>query len=373
MTGTLNTVKIDLSAVVHNLNQVRKLIGSKTRIMGIVKSDAYGHGLAEVSKILENNDVDFLGVSYLHEAMELRGKDIQTPIAILCGIESVEDAEAVIEKDLTPVIFDMQSAELLAREAERRGKKTDIHIKLDTGMGRLGFNHNDTGQVMRKIMEFPYLNIEALMSHLSSADEENPEFTKAQINSFKKAIDISRKIGLNLTLNHLANSAGIMSHSDSHFNMVRPGIMLYGGLPSPGFTAPVVLKQAMEFKAKVLQIRDLQGETPVSYGRKYYTKGNRKIAVVSAGYGDGLPRSLSNKGKVLVGGSKADIVGTICMNILECDVTGLNGIKPGDECIILGAQDKETITGDDIAATGETISYEIFLSIGRNIKKEYVP
>lgn len=373
MTGAMNTVKIDLSAVVHNLNQVRQLIGSKTRIMGIVKSDAYGHGLVEVSKILGKNNIDFLGVSYIHEAMELREKGIQAPIAILCGIESVEDAQAVIEKDLTPVIFDIQSAELLAREAERKGKKTDIHIKLDTGMGRLGFDHNDTGQVLRRIMEFPYLNIEALMSHLSSADEENPEFTKDQINRFKKAIDISREIGLNLTFNHLANSAGIMAHNDSYFNMVRPGIMLYGGLPSPGFTSPVVLKQAMEFKARVLQIRDLQGETPVSYGRKYYTRGNRQIAVVSAGYGDGLPRSLSNKGKVLIAGSKADIVGTVCMNILECDVTGLNGIKPGHECVILGAQDKENISGDDIAVAGETISYEIFLSIGRNIKKEYVP
>ncbi len=372
MTGTSNTVKIDLSAIAHNLNQVRRLIAPGTRVMGIVKSDAYGHGLVEVSKVLEKNQIDHLGVSFLHEAMELRKNFVRTPISILCGIESVEDAGVVIEKDLIPVVFDIRSAEIISEEAKRRGKKAGIHVKIDTGMGRLGFNYDETGQVLRKIMEMPNLRIESLLSHLSSADEEGCEFTEAQIGRFKKAIDISREIGLNLPLNSLANSAGIMAYKDSHFDMVRPGIMLYGGLPSQGFSAPVPLKQAMEFRARVLQIRDLPGKTPVSYGRRYYTKGNKKIAVISAGYSDGLPRSLSNKGNALIEGHKTDIVGTVCMNILECDITGLNNIKPGDECVLLGAANKEIITGDDIAAAAGTISYEIFLSIGAKAKKEYV-
>lgn len=372
MITACNTVKIDLSAIEHNFEQVKRLINPGTRVMGIVKSDAYGHGLIEVSQTLEKKGVDFLGVSFIHEALELREKGIRLPVAVLCGIESAEDAEAVIERALTPVVFDIQFAELLSGEAERRGRKAGIHVKIDTGMGRLGFDHEDTAQVLKRIMKLPGLKIEALMSHLSSADEDDPEFTNIQIGRFKKAIDISRKIGLNLKLNHLANSAGVMSHKDAHFDMVRPGIMLYGGLPSPGFRHSVKLQQAMEFSARVLQVRSFPGETPLSYGRRYYTKGNEKIAIISAGYADGIPRSLSNKGKVLIGGEKTGIVGTVCMNILECDITCLNEAAAGDECVLLGTRNRETITADDIAAASGTISYEIFLSIGGNIKKEYI-
>ncbi len=372
MTNSMNTVKIDLSAIEENLGQVRKLIRPETRIMGIVKSDAYGHGLVQVSRTLERNGVDFLGVSFLHEAMELRENGIRLPIAILCGMDSAEDAGIVLEKDLTPVIFDTGFAEILSKEAERRGKRADIHIKIDTGMGRLGFHHEDTGKVLKRIMEYPFLNIGGLMSHFSSADEPDSEFTDLQTARFRKAIDISREIGLNLTLNHLANSAGIMSHRDSHFDMVRPGIMLYGGLPSPDYPAPVHLKPVMEFKARVLQIRDFCGDMPVSYGRRYYTNGNKKIAVISCGYADGIPRSLSNKGEVLIGGRRNRIAGTVCMNITECDITGLAGIKPGDECVIIGTQKGESITGDDMAAAAGTISYELFLSIGGNIREKRV-
>ena len=368
-----NSIIIDLSALVQNLNQVKKLIGTKTRIMGIVKSDAYGHGLEQVSRILEQNGVDFLGVAHLSEALEIRRNGIKVPIVILCGILTREDAGEVVDKDLRPVVFDVAGAELLAEEGARKGKRINIQVKIDTGMGRLGIPHSETGTFLNRIMEYRELYVEALTSHLSSADEPMADFTKVQIDNFQKAIEMGRVIGLELPLNNLANSAGIMAHKDSHFDMVRPGIMLYGGLPAPEFEPPLHLKPVMNFEGYVLQIRDLPDNTPISYGRTYYTKGPQKIAIISAGYADGLPRSLSNRGKALIGGKKVDIVGRVCMNMLMCDVTGMKDVLPGTEAVFLGTQGEEVITGDDVARWGETISYEIFCSIGKRDDRKYIP
>ena len=372
MTLFSNKITIDLSALEYNLSQVKMLIDRETKIMGIVKSDAYGHGMLRVSQILEKNGVHSLGVTYLHEALQLRENGIDLPIIILAGICSRADSEEVVNKSLTPVVYDLSSAELLSEEAVRKGKRINIHLKFDTGMGRLGIPHGDAGPFMKKILGLPGLNIEALMSHLSSADEQDGNFTNDQIKNLKNAIDIGHSMGVDLPLNNLANSAGIMAHKDSHFNMVRPGIMLYGGLPSPDFKPLAPLKPVMGFRGLLLQIRDLPDNTPVSYGRRYLTKGPRKIAVVSAGYGDGLPRSLSNRGKVIIRGQKSDIIGTVCMNMLICDITGMEDVAVGDEAVLLGAQGKEVITGDDIAGLCDTISYEIFLSIGTKGHREYI-
>ena len=367
-----NSIVIDLSALEHNLNQVRKLLAPETRIMGVVKSDAYGHGLIPVSKALESNGVDYLGVAHLYEALELRNSGIRLPIALLCGVRTKDEAREAVEKDLTPVLFDLEMAELLAKESVRKGKGIHVQVNVDTGMGRLGIDLSDLGPFMKKMAGFKELHVEALASHLSSADEPESNFTEIQIENFQKAIDIGRSMGFELPLNNLANSAGTIAHKEAHFSLVRPGIMLYGGLPSPGFKRSVPLKPVMNFKGGVIRIRDLPDNTPVSYGRTYYTKGAQKIAVLSAGYGDGLPRSMSNRGKVLIQGKKVDIVGTVCMNMITCDVSGIKDITPGSEVVFLGTQGEETITGDDVARWTQTISYEIFCSIGVGNRKEYV-
>ena len=372
MINNLNNVNIDLKALVHNLNEIKKLVKRGTRIMGIVKSDAYGHGLLPVSQTLETNNIDCLGVASLIEALELRKKGIKVPVIILNGIRTRDEAGAVVQNNLTPVLFDLTSAETLARESAGQGKKTPVHLKLDTGMGRLGIPCADAGDYIRRIIALKSLTIEALISHLSSADEVEEDFTEAQIRRFDRAIAIGRSTGLDLPFNSLANSAGIMAYKKSHYGMVRPGIMLYGGLPSPGFISSARLKPAMSFKGTVLQVRDLPDQTPISYGRTYYTKGPRRIAVLSAGYGDGLPRAVSNMGEVLIGGKKAPIVGRICMNLTICDISGIREVEPGDESVFLGSQRDETITGDDIASWADTISYEIFCSIGRQKMKEYI-
>ena len=367
-----NSLTIDLSAMLHNLDQIRALIGQGIKIMGIVKSDAYGHGLLTVSQTLERNGIDCLGVAFLHEALEMRDAGIRLPIVILCGIQTKDEAREVVDKDLTPVVFDMTVAETLARESENRGKRTRIHVKVDTGMGRLGISQGEIVPFISKLLTLKGLDIEALTSHLSSADEYVGDFTEDQLKKFKKAIETARSFGLSLPSNNLANSAGIMGHKQAHFEMVRPGIMLYGGLPSPDFKSPVTLKTAMNFKARVLQIREMPDRTPVSYGRTYYTEGPRRMAVLSAGYGDGLPRGMSNRGNVLIKGKKAPIVGRICMNLTICDITDIKDIRSGDEAVFLGSQGDETITGDDLALWAGTISYEIFCSIGRGHRKEHI-
>jgi alanine racemase len=372
MVHSYNKVIIDLSALAYNLSQVKKLVGAKTKIMGVVKSDAYGHGMVPVSRALEENGVDSLGVAYLHEALELRENGIRLPIVILCGIKTGEDARQVVDNHFTPVLHDLSQAETLAVVCDRIGKRVPVHLKVDTGMGRLGIMDSDLEPLMRKIQGLKPLYLEALTSHLSSADESNRVFTENQIKRFRKAVETGQRMGLDLPLNNLANSAGIMAYKNSHFDMVRPGIMLYGGLPSPQFRSPINLKPAMHFKGRILQVRGLPDQTPISYGRTYYTKGLQNIAVLSAGYGDGLPRMLSNRGMVLVKGQMRDIVGRICMNMTMTNVSGIHGVTAGLEVVFLGKQGREIITGDQLADWGDTISYEIFCSLGQKNVREFV-
>jgi alanine racemase len=372
MVNKPNSITIDLSALVHNLGQIRTLAGKGVRIMGVVKADAYGHGLLPVSQTLEKDNIDCLGVAYLHEAVELRRSGIRTPIVILGGIQTREEAREVVEKDLTPVLYNLTSAEVLARESEQQGKKTAIHLKVDTGMGRLGISYTEIGPFIQRISTLKSLDLEALTSHLSSADRSDDDFTNTQIKRFKEAVEAARSQGCHLLFNSLANSAGIMSHQGARFEMVRPGISLYGGLPSPEFSCPVSLRPVMSFKGRVLQIRDLPDRTPVSYGQTFYTNGPRRIAILSTGYADGLPRSMSNAGNVLIRGKKAPIVGMICMNLTATDITSIKDAEAGDEAVFLGSQGGQTITGDDVARSADTISYEVFCSLGLRNTKEYL-
>jgi alanine racemase len=366
-----NRVKIDLGSLARNLGVVRSLVGPETRIMGVVKSDAYGHGLVPVSKVLEAEGVHCLGVAFPEEGVELRRSGVRCPVVVLCGIRSREDAADVLAMDLIPVLFDMGAAELLAGECAKRGKRIGVHVKVDTGMGRLGVPSEQVPDFLRRMSDFHMIDVVGLTSHLSSADEPSPEFTDMQIERFGRAVSAGRSMGFRLDFNNLANSAGVIRHRRSHFNLVRPGIMLYGGLPSPDFQDGPALAPAMLFEGRVLQVRDLPCDTPVGYGRTYCTQEDLRVAVLSAGYGDGLPRSLSNRGSVLIGGRRCNILGRVCMNMVVCDVSGLEGVGPGDKAVFLGRQAEEIITGEEMADWGGTISYEIFCSIGQRHIREY--
>ncbi len=373
MVQSPNKVRVDLSALEHNLGEVRRLLHSGAKVMGVVKSDAYGHGLVPVSRVLAEKGVDCLGVAHLAEALELRGSGIGTPVVILCGVQSREEAARAVEEGFSAVLYNLDAAELLASEGQKRGKGVRVHVKVDTGMGRLGVPHEEVGPFLKRLRDYEGFIVEGLTSHLSSADEESSDYTAEQIARFRKAVAAGQVLGLDLPLNSLSNSAGVMKHPDAHFQMVRPGIMLYGGLPSPDFPSPASIRPVMGLEGKILQTREMPEGTPISYGRTHYTKGASRVAVLSVGYGDGLPRSLSNRGKVLIRGKRCDIIGRVCMNMVICDVTDLRGVSAGEEAVFLGTQGEETITGDEMARWAGTIAYEVFCSVGQRCCREYLP
>jgi len=372
MNTSPNKVTIYLSALKYNLLKIRELVGKETGIMGIVKSDAYGHGLIPIARELEKLHIDSLGVDYISEAIKLRTGGVKTPVVVLLGISSPQESKNVVDYKLTPVIFDLDSARMLSEEGKKSGKTITAYLKIDTGMGRLGIDFQETGLFLKELMGIKGIKIEGLFSHLSSADQQDNTFTKTQIKNFKDAISVSRKLGIGLTMNNLANSAGIMRYKETHFNLVRPGIMLYGGLPCPDFADPPPLRSLMTFCSSVLQVREVEHGTPISYGRTFYTDGSRKIAIISAGYADGLSRSMSNKGQVLIHGQKARIIGRICMNLTIADVTPIKGVKRGDRVFFLGMENDNMITSDDMARWADTISYEVLCSIGSRNKREYI-
>jgi alanine racemase len=366
-----NSVLIDLRALVYNLKQIRGLLRRGTRLAAVVKSDAYGHGLVPISRTLEKNGVDALAVAHLDEALELRDAGIRGDIILLSDLGTRESCEYVVEKGLTPVIYSLDTAERLNQAGRRRRKRIDVYLKVDTGMGRLGICHKDVAGAFDRFSGFDHLALIGLTSHLSTADDPDSDFVHAQRRRFERIVSMGRARELGLRWNNISNSAGTAVHQNLHFDMVRCGIMLYGGLPHPDFKSPVPLKPVMHFRARVLQLRVLEDRTPVSYGRTHYTEGDRQVAVISSGYGNGIPRRLSNRGVVLVEGKRVPIVGTICMNLTLCDVTDIPHVRVGDEVVMLGSQGTARITGDDMARWAETISYEVFCSIGQMNQKEY--
>ncbi len=367
-----NRLTIDLRALVHNYKKVKALVDDNTRIMGVVKADAYGHGLVPVSQTLADNNVHFLGVAFLEEALVLRENNIQVPIVILSGIRSKQEAQAAVKHGFIPILYDTAAAEALDRAAQAQGKPIRVQIKVDTGMGRLGIAHSDIISFMGQISGYKHLVIDGLASHLACADQYEDDFTAIQIGRFKEAVASVRALGYDLPLNNLANSAGLLGHEDTFFLLARPGIILYGGRPRPDLAVSVQLKPVMHLTGHILQIRNLPAGTPISYGRTFYSSSPIKIAVISTGYADGLFRGMSNKGSVLIREKKAPLVGTICMNYTVADITDIPDATKGDPVILLGSQGEQAITGDDVAKSANTIAYEVFCTMGRANIKEYV-
>lgn len=368
-----NRVEIDHAALRHNLMQVRSLIPSGTGITAVVKADAYGHGMVEAARTLEAAGAERLAVAHLAEGVRLRKAGVRRPVVVLCGIRSRDEAGAVLDHDLIPVLPEPGPAGVLSDEGRRRRQRSRVQLKIDTGMGRLGVPAAGAGAFVDEVLKLDGLNAEGLMSHLSSADEPDRGFTEAQIRAFEDALEAARERGMGTRASSLANSAGTLGYPEAHFGMIRPGILLYGGSPSPELLPSIALEPAMTLKATVLQVRDFPGGAPISYGRAYTTADPEKIAVISAGYSDGLPRSLSNRGQVLIRGQRAPIRGRICMNLTMADVSRLPEIRPGDEAVFLGRQGDEVLTGDEVAGACGTISYEIYCTVGRCGEKTTIP
>jgi alanine racemase len=343
--------EVDLDAIAHNVREIRRITNKKSEIMGVVKADAYGHGVMEVVRTILDNGATCLAVSMLDEAIQLRKIGIDVPILILSYTDPVRASE-IIEYNVTQAVFSHDLAKALSAEAVRQKKNVKIHIKIDTGMTRVGFmpGYSAIKNVV-EISKLPRIIIEGLFTHFASADEKDRSYTLMQFERFMGICSELNRIGVYIPVKHVANSAGIIEYPEMHLNMVRPGIILYGMYPSDEVDrSKIDLKPAMTLKANVILIKEVEKNTPISYGRIFTTGRESKIATIPIGYADGYTRLLTGKGKVLINGEAAPLVGKICMDQCMANVTDFeNEVSVGDEVVLFGKQGGSEIRIEDIA------------------------
>jgi len=359
--------EVNLKNLAHNFNQIKRILAAKTKIMVCVKADAYGHGLVCVSRKLVSCGVDYLGVASIDEGIKLREAGIKLPILIL-GLILKKDIEPLFKYKLTVTVCDEELARALNNKARALGTNATVHIKVDTGMGRIGVLHQDAHELLRRIHKLKHVNIEGLFTHFAFADMDR-DFTSYQIGLFNDLIQRLNKEGINIPLIHSANSMGVISYKNSHFNMVRPGLVIYGLYPKKDIK--LNLRPVLSLKSKVIFIKILPKGYGVSYGHDYVTKKNTKIATLPIGYGDGYPRNLSNCAPVLIGGRRFKISGRICMDQIMVDV-GASKVKIGDEAVLIGSQARNKITAEELALLCDTIPYEIVCGLGSRVPRVYI-
>jgi len=365
--------EIDLGAVAHNIREIRKKIGQKVRILGVVKANAYGHGALPVSRAILKAGADGLGVAGLDEALELREAGLEAPILIF-GSSLPEEAEAIVKHNLTATVCREEFAAALAdRQRERSPqRKVKVHINVDTGMGRVGIDCEEAAGFIRKLGEKKSLEIEGLYTHFPSADEEDKTFSLVQIERFQEVIGRLAREGIEIPLKHMANSAAILNLPESYCNLVRPGLLIYGLYPSLAMKKSLDLRPALSLKTRIVYLKKTPAGRPLSYGRTYITGKETVIATIPLGYGDGYSRSLSNKGEVLVRGKRAPVRGRICMDQTLVEVGHIPGVKVGDEVLLIGKQEEEEISVEEIAARIGTVPHEIVSRLGKRVPRVYV-
>ena len=361
--------EVDLGALEFNYRQIRKRIPEGVKILAVVKADAYGHGAIPVSLKLEKLGVEYFGVAIPEEGVELRKGGVKAPILVLGGIFGGE-VDQIFRFRLTPVIFRKDSLEILSREAERRKRKVKTHLKVDTGMGRLGVPFNLWHDFLKEVKRFPKIEIEGILSHFSMTDEEK-DFTQDQWRSFQRAVTMAGEMGISCECLHMASSAIVTAFPAYSSKLVRIGIMLYGSYPSPSFRTLIPLKPVMTLRTRIHFLKRVPPGTRISYGGTFTTKRESLIATLPIGYADGYSRRLSNRGEVLIHGKRAPEVGKVCMDFIMVDVTDIPHVSVGDEVILMGRQGKEQITPEEIADKIDSISYEVLCSVGKRVPRMY--
>jgi len=366
--------EVSLDAIARNFNAIRKIVNKDANIMCVVKADAYGHGAIEVGRRLLSCGAAALAVATIEEAIQLRQAEITSPILIL-GYTNPRKCNEIVQHDITQTIFSYDTAKQLSDVAVGLNKKAKIHIKIDTGMTRIGLRTDkDSISVIQQISILPGIEIEGIFTHFAAADQSDKSYTNMQFDSFMQFNRELEKSGLCIPIKHVCNSAGIIECPEMHLNLVRPGIILYGLYPSSEVDkSRIYLEPALSLKARITMVKDVVAETPVSYGCTYITRHLSRIATVAIGYGDGFSRLLSNKGHVLVNGELAPIIGRICMDQCMIDVSSLkNDVAVGDEVVLIGRQGTDEISAGQLADEIGTISYEIVCAIGKRIPRIYI-
>lgn len=374
--------EVHLSNLRHNVQALRSLLQPDVRLMAVVKADAYGHGALPCTQAVLEAGADTLGVGIVAEGIELREQGIQAPLQVLVGIFP-DEADDLIQHHLTTTLHSRKLAEILSQRAGHFGKEAGVHIKIDTGMGRLGVAPDELPGLVEFITGLKNIRIDSIFTHFSSADDEDPGFTQNQIERFGSALEQLKKAKFKIPLAHCANSAALLQFPESQFGLVRPGIALYGALPAPSLR-PVVnslsannksfsLRPVMQWKTRILTLNSLPKGSPVSYGQKFVTARDSRIATLPVGYADGLERLLTHRMQVLVRGHKVPQVGTICMDMCMIDVTDVEEAQEGDEVVLFGQQGGESITADEMALQAQTIPYEILCGVGKRVPRVYLP
>lgn len=365
--------EIDLDVLRENLVWIRHTVGRGVKIITVVKADAYGHGLKQIAGLLMQSGTDIFGVANLNEADAIRAVGKGWPILML-GACLPDEIERAVKDDVMPTISSRTEAELFSREARRKGKLVNIHIKVDTGMGRLGVQPSEAPGLIKYALNLPNIKIAGLFTHYSAV-EDDKEFTKSQQKQFKLVLEQLKKEGIKIPLIHCNNSGGILFEPKTNFNCVRPGLLVYGVIPPTRRRVKSELKKhirpALCLKCRVSYVKDVPAGYPLSYGHTYYTERPMRIATLSAGYGDGYLRAGSNRAMVIVQGKKCRILGRITMDQMLADVSDVVGVKAGDEVVLIGRQGNQEINAVDVAQWFGTIPYEVLTSITYRVPRIY--
>lgn len=370
---SFNCIRIDSRALQTNYALIRKMAGDRVQVMAMVKADAYGHGMIMAARAFARAGCTIFGVAELREGVELRQAGIVGDIFVTIGF-AAEGAELLFQYDLTPVIYSFESAQILAEKARELGREIGVHVKVDSGMSRLGILPEDLSPFLDAVSTLPGLRIAGIMSHFPESDNPGAESTEKGFAAFSAACRTIKNSGSHIC--HIANSGAVLNFPDTCCDMVRAGIALYGylpeGRPTPASTGKIELVPAMSFVSRVLQVKTLPAGTGVSYGYTFRTRQPMQIAVIPVGYEDGYSRALSNRGEVLIHGRRVPVRGRVCMNMCMVEVTGVEGVRAGDEVVLLGRQNDAVITADDLAEAMGSISYEVLCLLGNNNKREYI-
>jgi len=352
-------VEINLDAIANNVKNIKKLIGKKKELMAVVKGNAYGHDILEIASVVLNNGATRLAVARLEEGIFLRKSGITVPILVL-GLTLKQQVEPLVSYNITPTVSEYEMIEKLSDSAFKEDKIVKVHLKVDTGMGRIGIPPNHVLNFIKKVKVLKNVEIEGIFTHFSVADEKDKSYTEAQFKKFVEVLNILEKEGIRIPVKHVGNSATLLDLPHMWLDMVRPGISLYGLYPSEDVQKTVKLTPAYSFKTRIVFLKELLQGKDIGYGRTYTTKKKRTVvASLPVGYADGYNRLLSNKGEVLVKGKRFPIIGRICMDQCMIDVTNLSQVKIDNEVVLWGRQGHEEIAVEEIAGKIGTINYEI--------------
>jgi alanine racemase len=362
--------EIDLNASAYNIRRIRSLLAPNVKVLAMIKAEAYGHGMAGIARAAERAGASMLGFASLSEALSLN--EVRSLPRLVVGWTPGWLAESAIQNDVTCTLIDLETASEFARAAQAIGKPARVHVKVDTGMHRLGFMPDEAVEAIKKIAAMEGLILEGVFTHFAKADEADPTYTDGQFEKFKRVLSEVEGCGIRIPIKHCANSPTILRFTEMHLDMVRPGIILHGLHPSEDVLCPTDFKPVMTLKTMIASVKRLPPGSLVSYGGTYITQGYERVAVIPIGYADGFRRKPNNWGEVLVRGQRAPIVGRVCMDQCMINVTHIPEVKMGDEVVLIGAQGDDRIRAEDVAVNLGTNNYETVSLIMARVPRVYL-